>query len=379
MVLWFRHRKRWLLRFCWLKAFFGPVTGVLAKVKANLWLIGGLFLRILVSIGFIAGVFCSFFQREAALTRLAGCIQQGKAARWLFATFDSNLHWGFHWFAACLGWEAHAFTREDLMRFAWLDAIEKCLQVRTTQGFLFQQGFCQGIQVVTVLGQNVIGLLVRRVQKIGDLAINLRRNSIGVFQHSAAAHVGHGVALFLTVFHGAQFGAKAVFGNHGASNLGGLLNIRRCTCSWRAEYELFGSAAAHGEDKTREKFIAGVHALVVFLRGHGMTTSATTGQDGHLVDALNILQCPRRQGMSALVVGSDLLFLLRNHLGLTAWSTHDAVGGFFQCVSGNDIAANTRGQQRCLIQYVCKVSTGHTGGTLGQLSDVNVFRQRLVL
>src|SRR5690625_6504514 len=73
-----------------------------------------------------------------------------------------------------------------------------------------------------------------------------------------------------------------------------------------------------------------------------MTTSATTGQDGHLVDALNILQCPRRQGMSALVVGSDLLFLLRNHLGLTAWSTHDAVGGFFQCVSGNDIAANTR-------------------------------------
>ena len=110
-----------------------------------------------------------------------------------------------------------------------------------------------------------------------------------------------------------------------------------------------------------------------------MTTSATTGQDGHLVDALNILQCPRRQGMSALVVGSDLLFLLRNHLGLTAWSTHDSVGGFFQCVSGNDIAANTRGQQRCLIQYVCKVSTGHTGGTLGQLSDVNVFRQRLVL
>src|SRR5690625_1167988 len=68
VVLWFRHRKRWLLRFCWLKAFFGPVTGVLAKVKANLWLIGGLFLRILVSIGFIAGVFCSFFQREAALT-----------------------------------------------------------------------------------------------------------------------------------------------------------------------------------------------------------------------------------------------------------------------------------------------------------------------
>src|SRR5699024_12449851 len=102
---------------------------------------------------------------EAALTRLAGCIQQGKAARWLFATFDSNLHWGFHCFAACLGWEAHAFTREDLMRFAWLDAIEKCLQVMTTQGFLFQQSFCQGIQVVTVLGRNVIGLPVSRVDK----------------------------------------------------------------------------------------------------------------------------------------------------------------------------------------------------------------------
>src|SRR5690625_4248223 len=73
VVLWFRHRKRWLLRFCWLKAFFGPVTGVLAEVKANLWLIGGRFLRMLVSIRFIAGHFCSFLQGARGGAPLAGC------------------------------------------------------------------------------------------------------------------------------------------------------------------------------------------------------------------------------------------------------------------------------------------------------------------
>src|SRR5699024_12026481 len=105
-----------------------------------------------------------------------------------------------------------------------------------------------------------------------------------------------------------------------------------------AKDQLFGGAATHGEDQTREKLIAGVHALVVFLRGHGMTTSAATGQDGDLVDALNILQRTRRPGVYAFVVRVDLIYLFRNDLGLAAWATDNAVACCFHCISGNYIA-----------------------------------------
>ena len=209
-----------------LEAVFGPVAGVLAKVEANLWLVGRVLVGALVGvIGVVASVGLRFFQSYTALTRDTGGVQQGETAWWFFAALDGNFNWGLDWLAAGLSWETGVFTREDLARFAWLNAIEKSFQVRATQSFLFQQRFGELVQVVAVLSQNVVGLLVSRVQKEGHLIINLGCHGIRVFRDSAATGISEWVAVFLAILDGAQRWAEAVLRNHGAGNLGCLLNI----------------------------------------------------------------------------------------------------------------------------------------------------------
>ena len=230
-----------------------------------------------------------------------------------------------------------------------------------------------------MLGQDVIGLLVRAVQQVGHLLINLGGHGIRVVDGAAAGGIGEGIALLLAVLDGAQIRAEAVLSDHGARDLGGVLDIGGRTGGGCAEHELLRGTPAHSEDEASKQLIAGVHALVVFLRGHGVAAGAAAGQDGHLVDALDILQRPRGQSVAALVVSGDLLLVLGDDLALAARATDDAVGGLLQRVIGNDVATDAGGEQGGLVEYVGQVRAGHAGGALGQLRHVDLLGQRLVL
>ena len=220
---------------------------------------------------------------------------------------------------------------------------------------------------------------MRALEQVAHLLINLGGNLIGVIDGAAATHLAEGIALLLAVLYGAQVWGEAVLGEHGTSDLGGVFNIGRRTGGRRTEDQFLGRAAAHGKDQTGEELVAGVHALVVFLGGHGVAAGAAAGQDGDLVHALNILECPRRKRVSALVVSGDLLLVLGDDLALAARAAHDAVGGLFQGVISNDVAADAGGKQSGLVEHVGQVRTGHAGGALGQLRYVNLFCQRLIL
>ena len=77
--------------------------------------------------------------------------------------------------------------------------------------------------------------------------------------------------------------------------------------------------------------------------------------------------------MAALVVGSDLLFMLRNDLGAAARSTHHTVSGFLQRIGGNHIAFYAGGQQGCLIQHVLQIRTRHARSTLRQRLQIHIL------
>ena len=83
--------------------------------------------------------------------------------------------------------------------------------------------------------------------------------------------------------------------------------------------------------------------------------------------------------MSALVVGGDLLLVLGDDLALAARAAHHAVGGLFQGVIGNNVAADAGGKQGGLVEHIGQVCARHAGGALGQLSYVHFLCQRLIL
>src|SRR5699024_9925313 len=179
--------------------------------------------------------------------------------------------------------------------------------------------------------------------------------------------------------HGTHARAHAVLDNHGLGDLRSHLDVRARAGGRVAEDQFLGGTAAHGEDEASEELGAVVHALIVFCGGHRVPAGAAAGQDGDLVDPLDVLHRPGGQRVAALVVGGDLLLVLGDDLRGAARPTHHAVGGLLQGVAGDDVAVHARGQQRGLVEDVLQVRAGHARGALGQGGQVNVRCQRLAL
>ena len=323
------------------------VAGVLAEVEADLFLAGRL----------LAG--------EAAFAGGPGGIEKRHALRRLLATLAGELRRGLDRLAAGLLREAQVLAGEDVLGLARLDAGKGALQIGAAQRLLLQKLLGHAVEVVAVLGQNFVGLLVRRVEQVLQLLVDLRRNLLGVLDGTAATHVRERVALLLAELHGTQLRGEAVLGEHGARDLGGVFDVGGRARGRGTEDEFFGGAPAHGEDEAGEHLVAGVETLVVFLGGHRVPAGAAAGQDCHLVHTLNVLERPRGERVTALVVGGDLLFVLGDDLGLAARAAHHAVGGLLERVRGDHVAADAGGEQRGLVEHVGQIRAGHAGGALG--------------
>ncbi len=197
---------------------------------------------------------------------------------------------------------------------------------------------------------------------------------VGLGAHGAAQER---VAVLGAVAHRAQLGAHAVLGDHGPGDLGGLLDVGHRAGGGLAEHQLLGGAATHGEHQPGDHLRAGHQALVVLGHGDGVATGAAARQDGDLVDRLDVGHRPRRKGVSTLVVGGDLLFLLADDAALAARAADDAVDRLLQRRAGDDGAVLACGEQRGLVDDVGQVSAGHADGPLGQPVQVGVGRDRL--
>ena len=123
-----------------------------------------------------------------------------------------------------------------------------------------------------------------------------------------------------------------------------------------------------------------ISPLVVLGHRHGMAASAAAGQDGDLVDRLDVGHRPRRQGVTTLVVGGDLLLQLADDPALAARAADHAVDGLLQRGgAGDDGAVLPRGQQGGLIDDVGQIGAGHADRALGQAIQVGIGRERLAL
>jgi len=56
------------------------------------------------------------------------------------------------------------------------------------------------------------------------------------------------------VFDGAELGTHAEFGDHGAGDLGGLLDVGHCPGGRLAKHKFFGGTPTHREHQLRDHF-----------------------------------------------------------------------------------------------------------------------------
>ena len=320
-----------------------------------------------------------FLRRLATLhPGLTGLGVEVGAHRRLLATFLGEFVGRLHRFTE-VPRELDVLAVEDVVDLDRRHLAENGLQVRTAQCLLLQELGRQGVEVVPVLAQDAVGDDMGLLDEHPDLVVDRRGDGRRVVQGALPGASRERVTLLFAVLHGTELRAHAVLGDHAAGDLRRLLDVGGGTRGRRTEDELLGGASTHGEDQPGEELGAGVHALVVLGHGHGVTAGLAAGEDGDLVDALDVLDAPGGQSVTALVVGGDLLLVLGDDLRGAARATDDAVRRLLQRIAGDDVAVDAGGEQRGLVEHVRQIRTGHSDGPLGQGLQVHVGSQRLVL
>ena len=217
-----------------------------------------------------------------------------------------------------------------------LDSGEDDLKLSAVQCFLLQEFRGQHVEHVAVLGQDRPRLVVRGLDQLADLVIDVAGDFVAVISLGTHSAAQERIAVLGAVAHRTQFGTHAVLGDHRARNLGRLLNIGDRTGGRLPEHQLLGGPATHGEHESGDHFRPGHQALVILGYRHRVPTGAAAGQDRNFINRLDIGHRPRSQGVAALVVGGDLLLRLADDPTLATRAADDPVDGLFQRGPGDD-------------------------------------------
>ena len=143
------------------------------------------------------------------------------------------------------------------------------------------------------------------------------------------------------------------------------------------EDDFLSRTATHRVRHLVEQFVAGRGVLVVLRHDHGVTQGAAARKNSNLGDRRGVTQCRRDQGVTALVICSDLTLVLVHDARGTLRTSHDAVDCLVDSAVVNHVAVIAGGQQGSLVHDVRQVSTGEAGGALSDLRQVNGISDRL--
>ena len=262
---------------------------------------------------------------------------------------------------------------------SFLHVTEDGLQFDAVQSLLFQELTRQDVEHIAILGEDLPGLGVRRLDELAHLVVDDLGDLMAVVGLGAHCAAEEGIPMLGAVPHRAQLRAHSVLGDHCAGDLGGLVDIGGRPCRRLAEHEFLGGTPAHRKNQPRDHLRARHQPLVVLGYRHCVSAGAPAGQNRHLVDRLDVGHRPGRQRVPTFVVGGDLLFVLADDATLTAWPAYNPVDSLFQGGPGDDGAVLTGGQKCGLVDHVGQVGAGHADGSFGQPVQVGVGGDRLAL
>ena len=188
------------------------------------------------------------------------------------------------------------------------------------------------------------------------------------------------VVSLLLVVDRADLLRHAVAHDHMSCDIGRLTNICGSACSDVIQDQLLGNSAAQAHHDLLQHAALG-HVHLVFLRQlHGITAGAhSRGNDGNGINPSHLGQLVEENGVSRLVESGDALLLVGDHMALFLLADADLDEGFLDIGLCNIVPVRSRRADRSLVHEVFQIRAGETGSRAGDLLEIHVLAQRLVL
>ena len=170
--------------------------------------------------------------------------------------------------------------------------------------------------------------------------------------------------------------AHAIASDHGPCKLCGLLDVIGCPCCDRAEDQfLCCPPAGVGSDLVFQLLFA--HQVVVSLLHLHCVAERTrrARNDRNFLYRGRVALHRGNQRMADLVVGYDLLLMIRKDCILFLVSSYDNFNALLQIRLCDNLSSAADSPQSSLVDDICKLCTRSTGGHAGDLLKVNPIRQ----
>ena len=196
---------------------------------------------------------------------------------------------------------------------------------------------------------------------------------------AAAQGAGHGVGVLGGEADHADLGAHPVLGHHLPGDPGRLLDVVGGAGGRIVEDDLLRDAPAHGVGQLVEQVVAVHRVAVLGGQHHRVAEGPPAREDRHLRHGIGVVQSRRRERVPRLVVGGQELVGVVHHPGAALGAGHDAVDGLVDVRLDDLPAAEARGQEGRLVEYVLQVGPRVSGGAAGDHLQVDALGDRLAL
>ena len=234
-------------------------------------------------------------------------------------------------------------------------------------------------KLVRVLAEKLFAGLGSRVEDVLDLLVNHRGSLLGIALGLTEVATDEDAVAGGVVGNGAEPVTHAVFHHHVAGDGACLLDIAGRAGGDVVKEQLFRYSAAERHDDVFKHFALRLEVFKILLRSEqGKAASHASGDDGYIVDGVNMGEVVPRDGMTRLVISGELSRLLA-HLAALLLGTHlNLEYGLVDVRHVDKAVLSANGQQCRLVHQVFKVGAGKARSALCDGVEVNVLGKLLV-
>ena len=217
-----------------------------------------------------------------------------------------------------------------------------------------------------MLQEQILGFAVGRINEALHFLVNQLSRSLTVGAR------GEGIAFLLAVFHHAHLLAHAPRTDHAVSNGSGLTDVAHGAVGDVTELDLFSHAATHGHHEVIEQLVFAVIELVAFGKPHGGAKRRTTGNDGHLVEWISMLEHLNEDRVTGFMIGGVELFLVGKRQAAALAAPADLVTGLFEFGSADALQVAAGGEESGFVDDVGQFCTREPWSAARDFGEVGI-------
>ena len=260
-----------------------------------------------------------------------------------------------------------------------LAMLEVVVELLSLHSLVLEQVLGDVHQLLGMLGQDLLAEGGSLVKDLLDLGVDEVCSLLGIALGGAEITADKDGVAGRIIADGAQLLAHTIAHDHVTGDGAGVLDVTGGAGGDIVKEQLLGDSAAQSHNDALEHLGAAAEVLQIFLRTEeGEAAGVAAGDDGDIVDRVNILEEAAGNSVAGLVISGELAGLLAHLAALLLGAHLDLEYGLVHILHVDEAVLAAHGQESCLVHQVFKVSTGKTGGALGDGVKVHILSQLLV-